>query len=286
MLASYINDPTLFDRCISLIDSIFPGIKKVAQRGMQFQARWDRASMPFIAEDKGAVIAHLGILPIDMMLDGRLHHIGALHGICVQESYRGRGIFKKLMHEAMNYVHDHFDSAILFTNKTHLYEKYGFRVMDEYDFLLDYRHPEKPVSTTRQLMLENERDLRLLQDLLSDHLPVSLEASVVNEKTIFVLDNLDRKILYSEALQAILVYEIKEGSLFFRDILSRQQHSLLDIIDAIPDAFDRIVFQFCPEKIFKEKIQEIPARPDDGIMVSDQFIFHGEYFRFPEPYRC
>ncbi len=35
MLANYAKDPSLFERAITLIDNVFPGIKKVAMDGIQ-----------------------------------------------------------------------------------------------------------------------------------------------------------------------------------------------------------------------------------------------------------
>src|ERR1700730_3744815 len=165
MLANYVADPTLFERCITLIDSIFPGIKSTAMRGIHYNACWDKVSVPFIIEHQGEIIAHLGVIPFDLMLNEKMRHVAAIHGICVKESFRGKGLFKQLMQEALKYIANNFDAAILFTDKPDLYKPYHFSVLPEYDFILNLPDIHKIDSDLRILSLENANDLKVIQDL-------------------------------------------------------------------------------------------------------------------------
>lgn len=290
MLVNYIDDPTLFARCIQLIDDVFPGIKKVAMQGMKYGACWDKVSLPFIIENNGEVIAHLGIIPLEILLHQKQCHVAAIHGICVKENFRGQGLFKQLMQEAIHYIQQHFDAALLFTDQPDLYTRYHFSILPEYDFIIDYPKYQTPTTDLRTLSLDNKDDLNLIQDLLHDHLPTSNQMSLVNESTIFILDNLHKKIFFSAHINALIVYEIKDNCLVLKEVLSKKLFTLDDIAKCIPERFNKIVLQFCPDKFtsgnFFNAATAVLAAPECSIMVSEDFPFIGNYFRYPEPYRC
>lgn len=286
MLANYATDITLFDRCINLVDSIFPGIKNAAMTGIKYNARWDKISSPFIIEQNGEIIAHLGVIPLDIILNKKKRRVAAIHGICVKESFRGRGLFKQLMQEALIYIENNFDASILFTDQPDLYRRYNFTVLPEYDFTTNIDYTVKMDSDLRTLSLDNPHDLKIMQGLLSDHLPISNQMSLVNETTIFVLDTLDKKIHFSHHLNAIIIYEIIESNLYIKDILSQKQYMVSEIIAVIPESFNKVILQFSPDKFSNELFQPILANPECSIMVSDNFNFKGEFFRYPETHRC
>lgn len=286
MLASYATDPTLFERCINLIDSIFPGIKSVAMTGIKYNARWDNISLPFIIEERGEIIAHLGIIPLDIMLNQKKHRVAAIHGICVKETSRGRGLFKQLMQEALIYIENNFDASLLFTDQPDLYKPFNFTVLPEYNFTSNASEMVKIDSDLRALSLDNPYDLKIMQGLLFDHLPISNQMSLINETTIFVLDNLNKKIHFSQHLNALLIYEIIESNLYIKDMLSQQQCKINDIIALIPENFNKVILEFCPDKFSDHTYTPILANPECSIMVSENFNFDGEFFRYPETHRC
>ncbi len=153
MLANYATDPILFERCINLIDSIFPGIKNVAMIGIKYNARWDMVSSPFIIEENGEIIAHLGIIPLDIILNQKKLHVAAIHVICVKETSRGKGLFKQLMQEALIYIENNFDASLLFTDQPDLYKRYNFTVLPEYDFIVDADSVYPPKNPTYTLII-------------------------------------------------------------------------------------------------------------------------------------
>lgn len=286
MLVNYNDDPSLFERCINLMNGIFPGIKKVAVAGIKYNARWDRISIPFIKEVNGQVIAHLGLIPFEVVLNHKPCRIAALHGICVHEDYRGRGYFKKLMVEALGYVQNNFDAAVLFTNKSHLYTAYNFYALPEYDFVVNANIFEKKSSDLQLLNLANEDDLLIIDNLLNNHLTVSDQFGFINEKFIFILDHLSRNIYFSPSLNILLSYEVIDQTLYLRYIASQKQYALYEILALISQSFNKVILQFCPDKFVDYSYTPILANPADGIMVSESFKFKDDYFRYPDPYRC
>ena len=61
MIADYAKDPELFESCINLINECFPGCKEFALNAMKYGASWPEASIPFIIEEQGKIIAHAGV---------------------------------------------------------------------------------------------------------------------------------------------------------------------------------------------------------------------------------
>lgn len=291
MRANYAKDPALFPRCMDLIEEVFPGCKEFARYGEKYNASWKEASTPFIVEKKGEIIAHTGVWPITFILNGKEHRTASIHGVCVKPEHRGKGYFKQLMNEAMEYVNEQFDSSLLFTVKPYLYLHYPYQIMlPEYDFVVnEISSGSKIDSDLRLLNLDNPDDLKLMHELISNRVPLSNQLSVQgkNGKSLFILNMMNKPIFYSKKLNALLVYEIKSKSLFIKEIISPQQTDLQDIIGLISEPFDKIILQFCPDRFLDRKdYSPILAMPECCIMVSESFIFKGDNFRFPELYWC
>jgi len=290
MIADYAKDPILFERCINLINEVFLGCKEFALNGMKYKASWPEVSTPFIIEEQGEIIAHAGVWPITLMLNGKKHHSASIHGVCVKPEYRGRGLFKQLMQEAMHYADHNFDSSLLFTEKPYLYNNYPYKVMlPEYDFILtqNIKSPSKK-SDLRVLNLDNQNDLNIVHHLLCDRVPLSDNFSIIDTgSTLFILNTLQKQIYYSEILNTIVMFEIKGNTLYITEIISKKQHPLSEIISMIPGHFDKIILQFCPDRFLDEKYYTAKlAGPEGCVLTSNQFAFKGKYFRYPELYCC
>ncbi|MDX1901001.1 MAG: GNAT family N-acetyltransferase [Gammaproteobacteria bacterium] len=286
MYLSYEKDNTLFSKCIDLMDSIFPGIKKIAMFGMEYNARWDKISLPFVIKDKDEVIAHLGIIPMDVMLNNKHQRIAALHGICVKESHRRKGLFDALMNESMSYIHQHFDASVLFTDNYTLYKKYPFKFHKEYNFLYKADKSKQTTSGLRSLDIHHPSDLNLIRELITNRLSLSNKFSVMDGFTLFILYNFNKKIFYSDEYDLIILYEIVSSNLHVKDILIKNQLPIEVIINLIPETFKQVIFEFIPDHFHITDLEPIEAYPECGIMVSENFLFNDDYFRFPEPYRC
>lgn len=236
MISDYSNNPLLFERCINLIDEVFPGCKEFALNGMKHRASWGKGSIPFIVEEQGEIIAHAGVWPMTMMLNGKIHHTAAIHAVCVKEEHRSKGYFKQLMQEVMHYVDHHFESSLLFTTKPYLYRDYPYKIMlPEYDFVVSKKvklHSKSNDSDMRIINLDDADDLKLTYHLLSNRLPLSDQLSIIHENgnALFIFNVLHKKLYCSETLNALIVFEITHNTLYIKEIISQAQHQITDII--------------------------------------------------------
>ncbi len=288
MKANYNDDSLLFERCIHLIDEVFPGCKAFSTQGEKYGASWRKASTPFIIEEEGEIVAHAGAWPITLMLNGKIVQTASIHGVCVKPEFRGKGHFKVLMQEVIDYVNANFDFPVFFTMKPYLYKKYPYKpLLPEYDFVVNEKLIIKSkLSDLRKLDIDDAQDLKLLHYLLSNRIPLSHQLSVLNSE-LFIFSMLGKPIYYSEKLNAIIVYEIRDKTLYFKEIISQTQHHLTKFVELISESFERIVLQFCADNLLNEDEYEATlAGPECCIMGSNSFSFEGKYFRYPELYWC
>jgi len=160
-------------------------------------------------------------------------------------------------------------------------------MLPEYDFLVKNKIATGTDTDFRKLNLDNANDLDLLHQQLSNHVPLSDEFSVLNANALFVLNTLNTEIHYSDKLQTVIVYTILNNTLYLKDILCSTTCKITDIIALIPGHYEKIVFQFNPDKFLnKNEYTPFMAAPECCVMVSDTFPFKGKYFRYPEIYAC
>ncbi|MGE3319482.1 MAG: GNAT family N-acetyltransferase [Candidatus Berkiella sp.] len=290
MIADYNKDKSLFGNCIGFLDEIFPGCKEFALKGIQYGASWPNSSIPFIVEEQGKIVAHIGILPLTITLNNNTHQTAAIHAVGVNPSHRRKGYFKLLMKEVITYVKQNFESSFLMTQKPYLFKNYPYTIMlPEYDFLLKESGFSSKKGGLRELNLDHSDDFALLNKLLSERLSLSNQFSILgkNAITLFILNSMHGKIGYSDRLNTMVLYQVIGGALYLREIVSQNEQKLSDIIETIPESFNKVILQFCPDRFLNEnEYTAILARPENCVMVSPEFKFNGKYFRYPEVYSC
>lgn len=288
MIKDYAKDPLLYETCLSLLDTCFPGIKQLADTGKRHDAHWDQISIPFVYEVKNELVGHVGLIPFHLTVNGQFYRVAALHGICVQASKRRQGIFTELMHETMAYVRQHYDFAFLFADTASLYEPFGFKRIDEYDFELEKVPRSDALSAIRKMDLTHSaKDLKLVQDIIEKRLPVSEQFGIMQEQVIFILDSLSKSLYYLEGYQVLIVYCIEAETLYVQDIVFTKPVKLEAILACISEPYMKVVLQFCPDKFPHLKYNPIKITPEDFLMVSNDFpLDTPSLLRFPETARC
>lgn len=285
MIADYTVDMTLYDQCLTLMDSCFPGIKAMADKGRSRNAYWDKASIPFILREGQEIIAHLGLWPFEFVIQGKHYNGVALHGICTKEEFRKKGHFTKLMQEASKFAKENYDFSFLFTDKPYLYEKFGFKVLEEHDFVYDFASKGQGFKI-RKIDLDNPEDLSLVQRLYSNRVPLSNCFSIAKENAVTILNLAFVPVYYIEELDTLVVYQIKDDVLYVKDIVSTKTYDLNQILSSISDKFSKVILQFSPDNFLKIPFNPTTAVIDGYFMISKDFNMPCASFRYPEMQRC
>jgi len=285
MIADYALDITLYEQCLTLMDSCFPGVKAMADKGRSRNAYWDKASIPFIVKQGQEIIAHLGLWPFEFIIQGKHYNGVALHGICTKEAFRNKGHFTKLMQEASKFTKENYDFSFLFTDKPYLYEKFGFKVLEEHDFLYNFVSKGGGFKI-RKMDLDTPEDLNLVQKLYANRVPLSNCFSIAKENVVTTLNLGFVPVYYIEELDVLIVYQIKEDALYVKDVVARKNYALDEVLSSIPDKFSKVILQFSPDNFLKIPFNPTPALIDGYIMISKDFEMPCMSFRYPEMQRC
>lgn len=286
MIKNYSSEPGLYDECLSLINECFPGIKYIADKAKLYNAHWDNVSTPFVYYRNNELIGHLGLIPFKLVINNQEYISAALHGICVKEKFRRHGIFTELMNEALEHIQDNYTFSFLFADKANMYEPFGFKRIEEYDFLVKDLYISPSIHAVRKLDLNNQSDLQIMHELLQKRIPISNRFGTVQETVVFTLNALSTPIYFSDKHRFLISYHIKENVLYVKDIIFAKHIDFINIISSIPGNFTKIILQFYPDNFKKLSITPIKATPEDFIMASNHFNLGALPFRYPETERC
>ncbi len=286
MIKNYASDSMLYEECLSLIDECFPGIKGIADKGKLYNAYWDKVSTPFVYYINNELVGHLGLIPFKLVINNQEYTGAALHGVCVKEKYRRKGIFTELMNEALLYIKRNCNFSFLFADQANIYQPFGFKRIEEYDFLVENLNKSRSNHAARKLDLDNKSDLKIMHDLLLNRLPISNRLGIVKETVVFTLSALSAPIYYSDKNQLLISYDIKDDVLYIRDIVFTQYIDFQTVISCIHESFSTVILQFYPDNFKNLNFKPVKTAPEDFIMISDNFNIGALPFRYPETERC
>lgn len=257
---------------LDLLEESFPGIKANIKRCETLGFPWK--SKPFIREEKGEIVSHVGFLEYPMRIGNRLHQAGALHAICTKMTHRGRGFASKLIQEVLHWAEKQYEFVILFTEIPNFYKKFSFQYIQEYRFHLACKRSKGSKSLTP---VTSPKDNALFLSCfhnrtpLSNHLWVKDNGSIASFNTLFATYPTYWSLHYSSSLNAMISYELKGKTLHLFDIISNDIPSLDSIFDHLPQAIDEIYFYFSPDRLTNAAI------PESYIYDKGYFLVHGNW---------
>lgn len=183
---------------LNLLEEAFPEIKANILRCEKIGFPWN--SKPFLKEEKGEILSHVGFLEYPIQINGQHHKVAALHTICTNTTYRGQGLASQLIQEALQWAEKRYEFVILFTGIPKFYEKLSFQSIQEYRFHLMCKR-QKGSKPLRPVV--SPQDNALLSSCFHHRTPLSnylwVEAerrSQVNEKKlIFIVESITHQIV-------------------------------------------------------------------------------------------
>ncbi|WP_439814887.1 GNAT family N-acetyltransferase [Zavarzinia sp. CC-PAN008] len=276
MALAHALDRTLFD----LLEASFPGLTARSREAERWGQGW--LSQGFTQHEAGRVVAHVGLIPIDLVLDGAVRHAGYVHAVCTAPAYRRQGRCAALMHEVLAHCDGRFEMLVLFTEQPEIYDGFGFRVVAEQCFALDA--PGSAGGLGLRRLRSVPQDAALLAWLLERRTPVSRVLGVGPEKTIFTFNECASPLFELTGLNAVVSLEVEGPVLRLYDVVALELPSLADILARIPRAIERVEFHFSPDR-FTDRAVAVPARLEDVMMVRGPFLDTTRAFMLPRPAR-
>jgi N-acetylglutamate synthase-like GNAT family acetyltransferase len=286
MRKSFDTDPTLFGRLFELLDQVFPGVLGVAVNARALGAPWESASTPFVREENGRVLAHVGVIELPLILMGQPTRVGTVHGVATHPDHRHRGYFRELIKQAIEYGHQKYETLILTTEHPEYFEPFGFRRVQEHRFSLKSHEQNRP--EFRLLDISLKEDVDIFQRLLATRTPVSNVVGVADEYAVFSFNEGSRPIHYSKELDVMTCAEIEGSKLVLFDLVGPNLPAISEVVARQPQPISEVDFRFTPDRIAPEA-QPTPFLFDhDGpshLMAHGPLACEGHLFSLPRSAR-
>jgi len=286
-IRSFYDEPNLVKHLFQLLEVVFPeiGITAAAENAKKLGAPWETASTPFIKFQDDIAITHVGVLEIPMQLMGENVTVGGIHGVCTHPEFRRRGYYREVMEEVLDYCESRYQTLVLTTSQPEFYEPFGFRVVKEHNFKSKC-NSTGGVNGFRLLNLSDEKDIKLLHRLLSTREPVSNIVGVVNEKSLFCVNEGRNSLYYAPDLDTIVVMEVQGTKLKLFDIVGTKIPLLMAILSRISQPIEDVEVYFSPERLDVD-VEAFPHIFDETVlMVRGAFPAEFEKFMLPRSARC
>jgi GNAT superfamily N-acetyltransferase len=283
--------PALDPRLAALFAPVWPALPAVAERAGAMGFRWADVSSPFVRWRGDRAIAHVGVIDLPLVMDGRRVRVGSVHAVCTEPAERGRGHCRALLEEALAFCDARYETVVLTTLIPELYAKFGFRPLREHGFVraLTSTRPARPAPDLRPLSADAPDDVRLLRRLLARRAPVSARVGSVEDGTVFVVALLlmwgdFSRVHYHEALDVVTVHEVHDRTLVLYDVVGSALPTLERLREGI-DA-DRAVVLFPPERLGdgfdaepwdRARAQDLGYRDDAILMARGPFVESGPF---------
>lgn len=256
----------------NLLDESFPGINANILRCEKLGFTWK--SKPFFKEENEKGLSHVGFLEYPILVDGKVHKVGALHAVCTQQACRGRGLASMLIQEALRWAEKQYEIVVLFTDIPEFYEKLSFRRIQEHRFLLPCKRrkgslPLRAVTSPE----DNGPFSRSFQTRAptSNRLWMKDEGSIASFNALFATQPHFWSLHYSPFIDGFISFELKGKTLHLYDIISYPIPSLETILNHLPEAIEEIYFYFSPD-LFTDKTIPEPYLYDHG-----HFLVYGKW---------
>lgn len=246
----YFADPAAWASLVALLEDTF-GID------VGIQDRFggpDPTSMPFAYFDEdGTCAANFSAFSMPVMINGRLVKAAGFQSGVVRPQWRGRGLYRDLMNRAFGWCDAQgFELGLLLTDKTSMYEPYGFKVLPQHRFLGAPPAETKSAGRSRALSVESADDAALVRQMLRERAPVSSVFAVAAQVEMFLLNSVfdpDIRLSYLEEYDVIAAWKAEGTSFQFLDIAGKTIPSLATILCALDQRADNIEVCFPPDKL-------------------------------------
>jgi predicted N-acetyltransferase YhbS len=287
MKYSFSDNPALSERLFDLLDTVFPGVRQVAQNARALGAPWESVSTPFIHFEQGRAIAHVGVIELSLVLLGRTVTVGSIHGVATHPEARRRGHFRRLMEEVLQYCAGRYETLMLTTEHPEYFAPFGFRVVKEHLFTVKCDSAGGS-DGFRLLDTSQTGDIALLHRLLETRQAVSQVVGAVNEKAVFCFNEGSRPLHYAADLDVIACLELEEGRLKLFDIVGPKIPPLARVLERIPQRLDEAAICFSADQLAVEAEATPYVLDHDGpsyLMVRGPFAAEGQPFTLPRSAR-
>ena len=213
----------------------------------------DPTSMPFgYFDEAGRCVANFSAFSMPLIVDGRRVRAVGYQSGAVRPEYRGQGLYRDLMQRAFGWAEaEGFAMGMLLTDKPGLYERYGFRIVEQHMFV-----GPTPVAATvqpcRQLSIGSDADVKLIRSVLAERMPVSERFAVADQAVEFLLNacfDPSIRLSHMPGHDAVIAWGEEARTFHLLDIAGRDIPSLAQVISSVQAEAERVAVHFPTDRL-------------------------------------
>jgi GNAT superfamily N-acetyltransferase len=212
---------------------------------------WKDKYIPYALIDGNTIISNVSVSIMDFFLMGEKKRFIQIGTVMTDKEYRKQGLSRYLMEKVLEEWKDKCDLIYLFANNSVLdfYPKFGFSSVPEYQYSKEI-FARNLASDIIKLDMLNKKDRNFLFDTINGSLKFAQLAMHDNASLImfYCTSLMKENVYYIKHLDAIIIAEFKDDTLFLNDVYCKWNVSLDNIIEAIANKeTKKIVLGFTPE---------------------------------------
>lgn len=278
---NYSNDAVLREALYSLFKEVF-GIDSYLLEDFYSKGYWNDTYQPFSYFHEGRAAANTSMFELPFIINGELVQTAGIQSVMTHQDYRGNGLMKDLFRMMLAEIDARYDHSFLMTEEPELYTRFGFRVIKEHTFALDFAHIPKQ-SELRRMNFFAEKDLFMA--LFKNRQPLSEVFFPLHYESSFALNMYQpawhEKLYYSRKLNCMLVFEVKNQLLNLYDVIGPKLPSLSALCDEIPEPFQKIEFHFVPDAFEIQQVQAVKSDNTMVLMARPSLLSDNPYIKLP-----
>ncbi|CUB13354.1 hypothetical protein BN2127_JRS1_04854 [Bacillus cereus] len=271
------------EQLFPLFEEVF-GITSQTLKDFSERGYWDDTykALSFLQEDKA--IANVAAFSLPLIINGERINAAGVQSVMTHPNFRRQGLMTELMRKMIGEIDKQCECALLFTENPELYTSFGFKVVQEYLMTIPYDNNNNN-SLLRKLDYYIEEDRQLIHETIENSQRLSNKFSTLNFRPSFYLNMYDsewnKKLYYSEKLDALVVYEIVNEKLKLFGVFAPVIPVLDEICGEIAERFTEIEFYFSPDQLGIEDVQFIEFQSSKYLMVRSNRELDLKGYKFP-----
>ena len=244
-------DATFWQALHALQDRIWPQMSARIEAARKLGANWEAQTTPFAWVEKERLL-------------GADRVVAAIHAVCTDPEARGRGLGRRCMEAALNWIDERFDLAKLSTTIPAYYARWGFSVVPTHRFVA---HRAGGGGPARPAILD---DMARIRALFSARTPTSDVYATREPGWLPIIDlalqgRLPGGVLVVPQRDFLIVVRQQGEVLHLDDVVGPELPGLEEVLAAIPFRFERVIYGFTPDRLDPGARPE-PVPAEDGVM--------------------
>lgn len=210
---------------------------------------WGKNYIPYSILDKDRIVANVSVNVTDFVWNGERKHFIQLGTVMTEETYRKKGLIRRLMQEIEKDYGKRAEGIYLFANDSVLdfYPRFGFQKAAEYQYSKQVHITEE--KSVLQVPMQEKKDWKLLEKAISLSVNNSCFEMVDNTGLImfYVTKFMQENVFYLEELNTYVIAEIEGNDLLIHNVFSETLVDLEEVIKAFGKGIKKVTLGFTPQ---------------------------------------